>query len=181
MSLFFIAILPDQDVKEEINAIKKQIAENYECQYALNKITHITIQKPFRWPEEEVQYLKHELSTCFKDNYSFPVNLSGFGHFGDRVIYIEISNTEPLESLRSGLVNKLQDQLNFTDKMIGRRDFTPHITIANRDLSKTQFTKAWSNYKDMNINIKFTCKKVWLLKHDGKRWQPHHAFTLSER
>jgi len=45
--------------------------------------------------------------------------------------------------------------------------FTPHMTIAYRDLDKPKFDLAWSTYRNRTFDERMTLESLWLLKHDG--------------
>lgn len=55
-SLYFIALLPHQQLAERLTVIKHDFARNYGSSAALKTMPHITLQSPFkRSPEAEVE------------------------------------------------------------------------------------------------------------------------------
>jgi len=57
--LFFVALLPPEDLQREISAFKKHIANTWGACHALKSPPHITLQPPFDWPENELASLKN--------------------------------------------------------------------------------------------------------------------------
>lgn len=48
--------------------------------------------------------------------------------------------------------------------------FSPHITVAYRDLTPVMFTKAWNEYQHKTFDASFDVNAVYLLQHDSKKW-----------
>jgi 2'-5' RNA ligase len=59
-----------------------------------------------------------------------------------------------------------------------KRPFKPHLTIAFRDLKKSQFPKAWEFYKHRPFKSACEIDGISLLKHDGKQWQSEREFKF---
>jgi len=155
----------------------------YDSSYACRKISHITLQKPFRLDQqksENFKVLQSALNSVARRHQPFKVYLSGFGHFGSNVLFVNIEPTDPLLSLRNDIRSELKDQkqLQFDKKRLGRSSFSPHITIANRDLTKENFNRAWPILKNRTFEHSFSCNCFWLLKHNTKEWIPDNKYSL---
>jgi hypothetical protein len=50
--------------------------------------------------------------------------------------------------------------------------------LAFKDLSKANFHKAWKEYEDRKFDEYFLAEKIFLLKHDGERWNVVEEFSL---
>ena len=161
--------------------------DQYNSSYAFHKISHITLQKPFRLddigkkndnPNKKLEKINRCLADVTHHVTPFVIKLSGFGHFGNKVLYIKISPNKTLFKLRDILQSSLKERLHFSSSMLGRSSFTPHVTIANRDLTKKNFERAWPNLKDRSFEHSFTCNCFWLMKHDKKKWVPFKKFVI---
>ena len=75
-------------------------------------------------------------------------------------------------------LSKHKTKLNFNNKELGNYKFNPHMTIANRDISKTDFAVAWKHYQDKEYKRKFMLNNISLLKHNGKNWDIHRTFDI---
>ena len=60
------------------------------------------------------------------------------------------------------------------------RHYTPHITVAFRDLTKQNFRKAWSELEHQQLYFEFIVPVVTLLIHNGKRWHICQEFVFNE-
>ena len=176
--LYFIAILPPDDIAEEVQAVKKEFAETYNSKEAYHRPAHFTLQPPFKMPERNEPDIISALQSFAKNQQSFRVQLAGFNHFRDDVIFIDIEDSSGMKSLHRNLIHFLQDEMGFTNKIIRNKSLTPHMTVAYRDLDSDQFHKAWPKFSERSFNYKFQVKSIFLLKHDYRQWQIYHEFTF---
>lgn len=176
--LCFIALLPPLAVQEAANTIKIHFAEVYESSHAQKSPPHITLQPPFKWDQDQLPQLKTTLEQFCQDQREVPVTLSGFGAFPPRVIYIHVEKTPELLAIQNALMGYLEEHLDLIDSVAKSRPFVPHMTVAFRDLSKSNFKKAWQVYQDQPFDYHFTVQELTLLLHNGKRWEIGETFPL---
>jgi len=179
--LYFLAILPPDEIAQKVQLIKKEFVEKYNSKEAYTRPAHFTLQKPFKRPEQSEELIKSKLNSFAEERHPFSVKLSGFNHFRNKVIYIEVDDPSQMKFFRSQLIDFLQNRLDFTDQMIGRKDFTPHMTVAYRDLSPENFRLAWNEFSNRTLDFTFSVKSFFLMKHDSKNWQPFHQFNFGKR
>ena len=66
MPLYFLAVIPSEEINKRIKSLKLEIAEKYEAKHALKLPAHITLQIPFKIPETEEGKLIDSLKTLLK-------------------------------------------------------------------------------------------------------------------
>jgi len=164
---YFIAIIPPEPIAGEIHKIKEYVRDRYQSKGSLNSPTHITLHMPFEWEKEErlVDTLREIEFTPFE------IQLSDFGCFEPRVIFVNVKMSEALHSLQAKVVSTCRQKLNILNAQYRDRPFHPHVTIAFRDLKKTMFQTAWSEFENRKYSATFECRRLSLLKHDGKIWR----------
>ncbi|RME37417.1 MAG: 2'-5' RNA ligase family protein [Deltaproteobacteria bacterium] len=167
--LYFIATLPPYMVREEVSAMKKEIARTWGPRHALKSPPHITLIPPFRWPERDEDQLKEALYQFARHQQSFPVVLEDFGRFDKRVIYVRIRHNAALARLHYDLCAWLQKKIQLPCK--DRRPFRPHMTLAHRDLTEELFPKVWEAFAERRYQAHYTASHIALLKHNGKYWE----------
>lgn len=179
-SLYFIALLPHQQLAERITAIKNDFARNYGSSAALKTMPHITLQSPFkRSPETEVE-MHLRLQEFFEKYKAFDIELNNFNCFDNKtnkVIFADVVKNEQLFQLHKALMYFLQTELKFTPRETPY-SFHPHITLAYRDLTPENFSKAWTAYKDKPFKGTFKANAAYLLKHDYRKWNILSRFEL---
>lgn len=178
-TLFFIALLPPQDIFAYVNDIKQHFAQNYASRAALKSPPHITLQPPFEWSAENLPVLEESLGNFTRNQNTVPIILSGFGAFPPRVIYVNVIKTPALLNIQAQLSSYLENNLGIVDAKSKNRPFSPHMTVAFKDLSKQNFQAAWPEYKDRELQFTFSATHLTLLRHDGSRWNIHSEFPFS--
>ncbi len=177
---FFIALLPPPDIQVQVNAIKQHFSDRYDSRAALKSPPHITLQPPFKWLSANLPALKQCLSTFANHREPVPVQLSGFAAFPPRVIYINVLKTQELLMLQTDLMGYLETVLEIVDP-VSTRSFSPHMTVAFRDLTRQNFKAAWTEFQQQALQFEFRANYLTLLLHDGKRWNVSNEFPfLSE-
>lgn len=175
---YFVALLPPLSVQQEAQQFKQHFQTKYGSKAALKSPPHITLQPPFLWSREATASLHQSLETFTARFPPVPVELSGFGAFSPRVIYIDVGRTAELMALQPSLMNYLAAELEIVDKRSQQRRFAPHLTIAFRDLRPTAFRQAWPEFKHRPYHASFVATALTLLIHDGQRWQVSQNFNF---
>ncbi|NEP14506.1 MAG: 2'-5' RNA ligase family protein [Symploca sp. SIO2C1] len=180
-SLFFIALLPPAAFQDHANEIKQYFAQTYNSQGAQKSPPHITLQPPFEWNRDNLPVLEQSLRTFGEMRQPIPVNMKGFGAFAPKVIYIKVLKTPELLSLQTELMAYLEKSLGIVHELSKRRLFTPHLTVAFRDLTKENFQLAWPEFEHRQLEYEFTASELTLLIHDGRQWNVSESFPLLGR
>jgi len=177
MPLYFLAIIPPEEICKRVKSLKQEIAEKYKAKNALKLPAHITLQIPFQLSESEENKFIDILEDFVKEQKSFQVDLKDFGRFNQKVIFINIEDHEPIKILHTELQKVISANLQLK-KHEKFSKIHPHITLASRDLHYKQFPDAWTDFKKREFQASFTAKSFTLLKHDGKQWHRHCEFKL---
>lgn len=173
-NLFFLAVLPPEDIQEEVKRIKLIFKNQYDAGHALNSPAHLTLVPPFQWPAEKETLLTESLDYFSLNEELFDVELNGMGAFKPRVIYIDVEKNEFLKDLHDRLRNFLDDNWNISELLRGNKPFNPHMTVAFRDLTKDNFFTAWDEFKNKRFQALFTVNKIVLLVHHRHQWEVRH-------
>lgn len=174
---FFIALLPPPDIQDQVNAIKQHFSDRYDSRAALKSPPHITLQPPFELQLVNLPALQQCLSTFANHREPVPVKLSGFAAFPPRVIYINVLKTQELLMLQTDLMAYLETVLDIVDP-VSTRPFSPHMTVAFRDLTRQNFKAAWPEFQQQALQFEFRVNYLTLLLHDGKRWNVSDEFLF---
>lgn len=175
---YFIAIIPPEPVLSQVEKIKLDISQKYNNKSALRSPAHITLHMPFEIKEEKENQLIEKIS-AFRFDESFTVELKNFSCFEPKVIFIDVVKNETLNDLQKQLVFHVKSNLNIFNQYEDFRPYHPHLTIAFRDLKKTDFYLANEEYKYKSFSGTFLVNSFFLLKHNGKNWIPFKEFSLN--
>ena len=173
-NLLFLAVLPPENIQEEVKRIKLIFKNQYGAGHALNSPAHLTLIPPFLWPAEKETLLIESLDYFSQDEDSFDVELNGMGAFKPRVIYIDVGKNNFLNDLHGRLRNFLDDKWGISELLRGNKPFNPHMTVAFRDLTKDNFFTAWEEFKNKRFQALFSVDKIVLLIHHQNQWEVRH-------
>lgn len=178
-SRFFIAILPPAEIQNQVDRIKQHFSDRYDSRAALKSPPHITLQPPFEWEIDSIYEVTGCLEQFSQKRSPFPLQLSGFGTFAARVIYINVAKVPELLSLQADLRAILETSLGIKDPSFQKRPYAPHMTVAFRDLSPQNFKTAWLEFESQPLAFDFIANRITLLVHNGQRWNIHREFELN--
>ncbi|WP_029036880.1 2'-5' RNA ligase family protein [Salinimicrobium xinjiangense] len=174
-ALYFLALVPPNEVKEEIRQIKLEIKEKYDASHALKLPAHITIIPPFRLEKQQEGDIFKKLKLISSFQAGFTVKLKNFGHFGQRVIFIEVENPQPVMDIYTKAKTYLPSCFSNPEDS----SLHPHITLATRDLKKDKFKEAWQEFKTRTYSGSFEAISLLLFKHNGKSWDIYKEFSFN--
>lgn len=158
---FFIALVPPPEIQAEVNDIKHHFQEYYGSRKALNSPTHITLQAPFEWSNEQnLDELTAELRKFAENRERFAISLSNFGAFPPKVVYIYVVQNSALIDLQQNLSAFMESTYGLIDRHYAT--FCPHMTVAFRDLTKTSFNQAWPEFRQKPIELSFMTETLTL-------------------
>jgi len=174
-SLYFIAIIPPDPLKNQIQELKFQIAKSYATRKSLNSPPHITLIPPFHLAIQDEIKIMNQLEIFVKTVHSFMITIDGFGSFKPNVVYLKVENSASLKLLHKQIYEAFPTDDKPKDNM---KLFSPHITLAFRDLSPPMFQKARKYYTSKPFRASFDAENICLLKHNGKSWDILAAFPF---
>jgi 2'-5' RNA ligase len=177
MDLYFIALIPHRELREEIRKIKERMKTEYGAGHALKSPAHITLQMPFKRSSEDETKLSAVLRSFASTEEPFKVELNGYDAFAPRVIFVKITQPVTVRALHLRLKEVLLTDLHFSPGEI-MKDVQPHITVATRDLSKEAFNEAWTKLLKEEFKASFDVHSVFLLKHNGRNWDILEEFPF---
>lgn len=177
-SLFLVALLPPQDIQDYANNIKQHFADNYSSKHAQKSPPHITLQPPFQWRNDQLSLLEATLREFSSQQPSLSTTLNGFAAFPPRVIYINVVRSPELLSLQTQLMTHIETKLEIVDEVGKKRPFSPHMTVAFRDLTRKNFKAAWPEFANRQLYFEFIADRLTLLMHDNRCWHIQSEFTF---
>ena len=178
--LYFIGIIPPKDSYDGACKLKHYFKEHYNSKASLNSPPHITLHMPFQWKEEKENELIEKLQFFSSEIKNFNLQLSNFGSFPPRVIFIHVVPNDELSDLHKSLHRFAKRGLNVFNANYKDLPFHPHITLAFRDLKKPMFAKAWEEFQTKEFKYQFNVDRFALLKHNGKTWEVYKEFSFAE-
>ncbi|NJO41138.1 MAG: 2'-5' RNA ligase family protein [Cyanobacteria bacterium CRU_2_1] len=172
---FFIALMPPDEIQDYANQAIEALSDRYHTRTA-KAPPHITLQPPFLWQPDATQQLEMRVNEFARRQAIVPVTLSGFGAFAPRVLYINVLKTPELLTLQANLMNYLEETLGIVDPTTKQRGFSPHLTIASRNLTRQTFKQAWADLQTRHVEFEYVSDRLTLLIYDGHCWHIQSEF-----
>jgi len=183
-NLYFIAIIPPEEIREAITEIKKDFADRFKSSKALRVIPHITLKAPFKFSEEKHTEVLRWFSSMNVAVSSFQQELKDFGSFANKrnpVIFVEPAMNQSLKTLQRNVINNFIKEFGKEQVAQNEYKFNPHMTVAYRDLMYHQYKIAWEEYQSKKFEATFEAGSFHLLQHDGKKWNGVKEFVLPKK
>ena len=167
--LYFIAILPPEELRQRIDEIRKAVSLEHGVFSALKPPVHITLVPPFKLKTAmEKQLIQKLKSLCHFD--PFIQKLEDFDGFPEHTVFIRALKNTGISTLYKKLKAGLKPYVEGS-----RNPFHPHLTIAYRD-AKEAYPQIMEQYQNRRFREEFLAAHFTLLKHDGKRWNVHSEY-----
>ena len=146
------------------------MAHTYHSKAALRSPPHITLHMPFRWGAKKLERLQNALKSFCAKQSPFEIELEGFSSFSPKVIFIDVVPDQQLDHLQRGVKELMKTELNIFNANFQDRPFHPHVTVAFRDLRKSQFHQAWQYFKTQTFQERVRFDELSLLTHEHSKW-----------
>lgn len=174
---YFIAIVPKGEVQEEATNLKMILKDKYGVRYGLRSPAHVTLKMPFLWNEKKESILNNKLRQFFSKQSRFEIHFKGVDTFGKRVIFVRLERNQTLLRLQGELTSLCKASLKLEIEL-SDRTYTPHMTIAFKDLKERFFPEYLACAKKLALDHRYAVNEVALLKKSGGRWSVCEIFPL---
>ena len=169
MNMYYIALVAPEEINKAVLKWKYFLKEHFGCTAALKSPAHITLIPPFWMDEELEKELIHSITEFGKFRERFEISLKDFSAFNPKVIFVDVTKNEKLDSLYSTFNEFIISQNKYPVK-IDERLFQPHVTIATRDLYKKDYYEAWKIFAVKKFEARWMVNTISLLRHNQKNW-----------
>lgn len=162
---YFIGITLPPELENTIERQREWMRRKWGCRSGMRTQPHITLIPPFQsdLSLEEIKELLSPLSV-----FPFDISVSGFGAFGERTIFAHVERSRELENLQKKVSGLLRDG---GVRVKDEKRFTPHITIANRDIKPDAFIPSMEYFSNIELRYSFKADSVMVFEFSDYVWQ----------
>ena len=176
--MFYFALVCPQQVEEAILPLKIWVRDHHGSRTALKSPSHITLVPPFWWPSEKLETMAEHARAFRFDIPGLDIRLNGLGHFGKRVVYLRVEENAALAMLRENFTRHMKPVLGSLLKADSHA-FTPHVTIATRDLTPASFADTWARFEHRAFEATMSLRQISLLRLQNAQWAVGRQFPWS--
>jgi 2'-5' RNA ligase len=174
--LYLLALLPPEPVFSQTWALKQEVHGLTGSRNAVRLPPHITLLPPLRESLDFEQECTVSLAAFVAGETAFEVALDGFAWFGDRTLFVRVSEATALRAFHARLLAWCAAHLPQVHPE--SRPYTPHLTLATRDLPPAQVPGLRALFGGRAYAARFAVQQLTLFRHDGRQWQPCATFSL---
>lgn len=174
--LYLLALLPPEPVFSQTWALKQEVHSLTGSRNAVRLPPHITLLPPLRETADFEQACTAAIAAFAATEAAFEVRLDGFAWFGDRTLFVHVSEGTALRNFHVRLLAWCATHL--PQVRPENRPYTPHLTLATRDLPPAQVPQLRQLFGDRAYTAAFVVQQLTLFRHDGQVWQPRATFEL---
>ncbi|MBL4707429.1 MAG: 2'-5' RNA ligase family protein [Flavobacteriales bacterium] len=177
MKRWFFAILPSSKVSSEIIEFQRELKTQYGFSHALKTPPHLTIIPPFTATIDQIESLFTKIRN--ESLTPFSIQLDGFQAFHPRVLFVDVMHNPDLIGFRKRIKSIFVSEKIIPNK--GEKHFfTPHITIANRDLNNKTFKQIFPTFKNRKFLAAFEVRSIFLLQHTDGKWVEKEEYMFTK-
>lgn len=174
--MYYLSLVCPDMPAQEIRQFQEWMRIHYNCRVALKSPPHITLVPPFWWAEDRESELLQVLSR-FRLGRVPEIRFNGFGSFGKKVFFVSVEEDPLLTELYKRLNAYLND--HFIElKQDLTRGFTPHITIATRDMTLTAFEAACKHFSPLSFTGSCSISTLSVMKLEPSQWVTCARYSL---
>ncbi len=174
---YLLIVQPHEALCSDIQKIKKQFAETYDCPAAATGKPNITLAR-FEQYEMLERRIVHRLGLIAATREPFVVELHDFGSFPTHSIILNVTTkTQFVELVKS--LRPIQHLMKMDKDHKPHFITEPHITIA-RKLLPWQYEKGWLEFSNTHFSGRFVVDTMILLrKREGDtRYEMIRKFNM---
>lgn len=176
---YFIAIVPEEPLFSILQQLKEEVGK-LSCSVAsLRSPPHITLHMPFLFAKEKEGKIIQSIETSIQQLNTFQIKLKDFSFFGEKVLFVDVLNSEKLGVLQKAIVDSMR-KLQIFNQAESPLGFHPHVTLAFRDLKREKFHELWSIFSSRKLEYECAVNAVCLLRFISGKWEIIHKFYLHE-
>ncbi len=174
---YLLVLQPHEELRAQIQSIKKEFADKYKAPLAFHTKPHITLVNFLSYQMTQ-ERIVNRIGITAMGITPFKVGISGFGSFPSHTIYANVTTKVPIQDV----VKELKAAGGL---MTLNKDHKPHfieeshLTIC-RKLKPWQFEQGWLEYSHRHFSGRFIADSMVLLKRPAGEtgYQPIMRFEF---
>lgn len=175
-TLYLVAVLPPEPIFSQTWALKQEVHQLTGSRNAVRLPPHITLVPPLRQPDEFEARCTTALTEFAAAQPPFTVGLQDFAWFGNRTLFVHVHEAVAIKAFHAALTEWCAQHLPEVPRE--NRPFTPHLTLATRDLPVAQVPELRQLFGARSYAATFEVQHLTLFRHDGRQWQPRATIAL---
>ncbi|WP_069998473.1 2'-5' RNA ligase family protein [Cellulosilyticum sp. I15G10I2] len=173
---YVIVCVVQGEAGEFNNQMRKEVWEKLKAKSS-KLPAHFTIKAPFEY-DGKITELENTLENFCRYEKAAPFKLDGYGHFGNRVVYMHVDMSMEGQVLHDRLIDVMSKvpYIDF-DKKDGK-DKTFHVTVASKGIQPI-FDQLWQYANSRPCHFSCMFDNITIYKWQDHTWQVHKSYHLN--
>ncbi|EQB87521.1 2'-5' RNA ligase [Clostridium punense] len=157
------------------NNLRKEVFQKFGAKSS-KLPAHFTIKAPFEY-EGDILELENTLKEFSKTEKSEPLEIKGFDHFDDRVIFMKVNMSKEAKAVHDRLIDEMSkiDYIDF-DKKDGKNKVF-HVTVSSKRIQPI-FTELWEYISKLCCDFNGEFDNISIFKWVNNTWVLHKEYLL---
>lgn len=159
------------------NNLRKEVYEKFRAKSS-KLPAHFTIKAPFEYDDDIIEVEKSIEDYCIHHRRE-PLEIKGYNHFEDRVIYMDMVMSGKGKILHDGLIEEMSKvpYIEFTNK--DGKDKIFHITISSKRI-KSIYYDLWNYVNKYPCNFQGYFDNVSIYRWENNTWVLHKEYLFQQ-
>lgn len=167
----FAGVTVSGSLAETVRGCRRWMHERYGCKSGHLTPPHVTLIPPFDIGEEkDCRKLEEALSEFAAKAEAFTALVEGFGSFGDRTLFAQVTENPAWTRWRDALAEAIRSKMPEL-QISTRTPFIPHVTVSNRDIPIRAIPEALQHFQSMGLRESIPVNHVVLFERVGSLWE----------
>lgn len=173
---YVIVCVVDQEAGKFNNRLRTELWEK--MQVKSSKLpAHFTIKAPFEY-EGELTELEQRLEAFCQKEKAAPFKLTGYNHFDERVIYMEVDMSEEGKVLHERLIEELEQVPYIEFNKQDGKDKVFHVTVSSKKLQPV-YQEVWAYVQKYPCNFNCSFDNISIYEWKENTWQIYKVYHLA--
>lgn len=161
------AILVSEEVHNYMRRLQVEILQKYGANREIQISPHITLKQGFA--ARDLDPLERYFDRLAAEIEPFEITVRNIGFFDDGVIFMDVAQNGPLDSLRRRVVQDLLSEFGVKPNELEDDRYHFHATLAH-GLSLDSFEQVRRELEGVRVEFRFVCDTLALLYRTGGAW-----------
>lgn len=175
MHRYFIAFTLEGAARAKVSRLRSAISKQFDVHAALKSPPHATLKYPF--DTNDIKPVADAVKAFAETLKQSPLYLKDFSHFDDRVWYVQVKPNQKQRAIQNRLVKLVRKTLTLPDDP-NETNWTPHVTLAYKDLTPEKFALIKNYLADKTIDLKIPFNNITILKLVNHKWRIYKKFRI---
>ena len=158
------------------NMMRSELYEKFKAKSS-KLPAHFTIKAPFEY-DGDISDLENSLEDFAESQKKKPFVITGYNHFDDRVIYMDMKMSKEAKKIHDRLIGVLEKFPYIQFKKTDGKDKIFHITLTSKKLPP-KFKEVWEYVNEFPCEYNCEFDNISIFRWEDNTWMLHKEYKLN--